>query len=883
MDIPRQFNKQGFRFVRLGKKGKRPVEYYWECLTLREAQKKFKEEMEAHKKTGNNKIPKKLRAGKPTRVTNYSNEEISKYEGNYGIINGTGPDNWGLTTLDADDLERIQKFVDITRLPKTMEVFRGNKNKKHLHFISNLEGKYVLNDPETGKDIGDVRGTGGYQVVGVGSVHPEGGKYKILEDRELAKIDAKILLEVLKPLIKQSNVEKNIEKLNTLKPTPKQDNPFADVRITDVINTSQFRESGGQLFGEHPIHGSDDPKPHNLVVNPSKNTWWCGRHGTGGGVELWIAVEEGIIQCSDAKPGAIRGEKFIQVVEAAERRRLIQKTNRGGKKQNGEPYREITTQELEKIKISNGPGFVNNLPKDHFLTRVIAYGHDISDAYADYWYAGGLYALAVASDKKLMINLRQGTLYPSLYVFIAGKSTLTHKSTAIKKIEELLVATRREFIESKAPTEFSPEAFIEHMHHHNHTHWIRDEASELLGMMQKDYMKGFKGSLMQLYDCSPIHRMLRSRNGRDNTFKVTDPFLNIIWTATDSGLAKNTSANDTLSGFMARFLWHFPNRPKDHWLPLEEGDCTLSIMEDVVSNQLSDIVSAMERIEPTPMHMSKEAASYFTEWQRVRENHWIKTDDEHAMQIYGRLAPTVLKLAMLYELGSPGFDPARPIRLDFIKEACRQIDEYYMPTARRIYESVGADAEKNVIDRILRVLKSKGGKATARTVSRAVKIKKKELDEYIETMVENGMVELFENREGDREGRRALWIVLLSQEDDIENNNKLSNVSIVTTVSNVTNVTDPNMCVLDKRQKRQKDISDISKKPLSVKGIEENFEVTLDNPSVTEFLSECKRKGEIIEENAIAEQFGMTVGKLREYIPDWTFLRGGRWRPPSRT
>ena len=157
MDIPRQFNKQGFRFVRLGKKGKRPVEYYWECLTLQEAQKKFKEEMEAHKRTGSDKLPKKLRAGKPERITNYSNEEISKHKGNYGIINGTGPDNWGLTTLDADDLERIQKFVDITRLPKTMEVFRGNKNKKHLHFISNLEGKYVLNDPETGKDIGDIR------------------------------------------------------------------------------------------------------------------------------------------------------------------------------------------------------------------------------------------------------------------------------------------------------------------------------------------------------------------------------------------------------------------------------------------------------------------------------------------------------------------------------------------------------------------------------------------------------------------------------------------------------------------------------------------------------------------------------------------------------
>jgi hypothetical protein len=49
----------------------------------------------------------------------------------------------------------------------------------------------------------------------------------------------------------------------------------------------------------------------------------CFRHGTGGGPLLWLAVEEGIIQCEDAGPGALRGETFKKVLEAAVRRGLL--------------------------------------------------------------------------------------------------------------------------------------------------------------------------------------------------------------------------------------------------------------------------------------------------------------------------------------------------------------------------------------------------------------------------------------------------------------------------------------------------------------------------------------------------------------------------------
>ncbi|HNT73250.1 MAG TPA: hypothetical protein PKK92_09360, partial [Methanothrix sp.] len=110
-------------------------------------------------------------------------------------------------------------------------------------------------------------------------------------------------------------------------PTATDRDPFADVSILDVIDVSGFKESGGQLFGPHPVHGSETG--HNLVVNPSKNSWWCGRCETGGGPALWLAVEGEILRCEEARGGALRGERFLRVLDYARARGIIPADGRG--------------------------------------------------------------------------------------------------------------------------------------------------------------------------------------------------------------------------------------------------------------------------------------------------------------------------------------------------------------------------------------------------------------------------------------------------------------------------------------------------------------------------------------------------------------------------
>lgn len=422
---------------------------------------------------------------------------------------------------------------------------------------------------------------------------------------------------------------------------------------------------------------------------------------------------------------------------------------------------DISEEEIRAYSMPAGPRFECKLPSDHFVSRFMDYGAEVSDAYDEYWFAGGIFALAVVADKKIKVVLRQGALYPNLYVSINGKSSLSRKSTVVDKTESMLLLVLSGL--SVVPAEFSPEAFTEHMSGSQHTAWVRDEASGVLSLMKKDYMRGFKDALMQLYDCRAYSRKLRTsqRKSEQTEFNVNDPYLNVLFATTDAALAANTDINDTLSGFLARFLFFFPTGKKSRWIPLEEGTEEISRHEGRVLEQLFGIANKIQDLnECAALHLSPEAAKYYTEWQRVREEKWVASNDGECQQIYSRLAPTVVKLGMLFELGSLDFDVSKPIRAEFIKEACRLVDEYFMPAAKAIYDIVGSNAEKNIIDRITLYLKNHNGKSTKRDILKAAKIKSEDFDSYISTMEESGVVET-KMQKNNGKGRDSVWVFLL--------------------------------------------------------------------------------------------------------------------------
>ena len=443
---------------------------------------------------------------------------------------------------------------------------------------------------------------------------------------------------------------------------------------------------------------------------------------------------------------------------------------------NGDKSNEISEEDLLKIKIPENPRFNTLLEPDNFIQEFIRYGETVTDSYQDYWFAGSLSCLSIAVNRNVVIKLRQGPIYPNVWINILGLSSLARKSTAIDKTD-LTIAAANIDPSCKMPDEFSPEAMIEMLDRQPRAYMIKDESAGLLAVMKKDYMRGLKDALMQLYDGKDINRELRTsrRKSEKTSFQVKNPYLNLMLATTPGSFAANTELLDVTSGWLPRFLHFFPNHVKDRWLPLEEGVPENDILSAGCHARLIKTRSEFyDLAEPRVMHLSEEASAYFVAWQKVREGELVEAKDDRRAQFYSRLAVYALKMSMLFTVGRADYADGMEISFDHMQEACRLVDDYFMQMALTVADLVGKAADKNLMDKIISVLTSRGGKLKRRELIRAVHAKKKDLDESLEALEESREIQLV--TVSNRQGSPTQWITLSS---DNENRDKCHSVTSV--------------------------------------------------------------------------------------------------------
>lgn len=225
-----------------------------------------------------------------------------------------------LVVFDVDDLPRLEELNIITQIPKTFTVETGRGGKHFYLICKGLKDKMVLEDPEL-KDLeGDSLHLGeiqalGEQVVGPGSLHPNGNYYKVIEDAPIATVEKNVLLKLIEPFAKKedSNTSKKYKSYSGRSSIGNL------IAIDQVAWPLQIKErKGSEVFGSHPKHGSKHGK--NFSVNTSKNCWHCFRHKSGGGPLEWLAVEEGIINCKDAGKGCLSNQQLSKVIDIARKR-----------------------------------------------------------------------------------------------------------------------------------------------------------------------------------------------------------------------------------------------------------------------------------------------------------------------------------------------------------------------------------------------------------------------------------------------------------------------------------------------------------------------------------------------------------------------------------
>jgi hypothetical protein len=267
--IPRQLQKEGFGFVKLMPKSKKPFETAWQNNPYNLA-----------------KITEWIKSGN-----------------NYGVAGGYG----NLIMIDQDRPE-VRDIVE-TKLPLTFTV-KSRESRRHSYYLcSEIKEKIVLQTaPGKENHYGEIISFGS-QVVGPGSIHPETNTpYEVVNNIEIASVSREDVLSALADYLPVNTFGKKdyeVEGNNNL-------------NVIEVLRKFGIpaNYTGKQLQIPHPIHGSENGG--NFVANAEKNCWYCFRCETGGGAISLVAVLEGIIDCSQAVAGGLRGENFKKTMKIAE-------------------------------------------------------------------------------------------------------------------------------------------------------------------------------------------------------------------------------------------------------------------------------------------------------------------------------------------------------------------------------------------------------------------------------------------------------------------------------------------------------------------------------------------------------------------------------------
>lgn len=223
IDIPQQLKNENFRFILIGQQSKIPLETNWQ--------------------NSNN--------------YKFNDEKLLKHleqNNNYGLV--AGYDN--IRIIDIDD-ELIATDFLTKNVFNTLTIKTGSG--RGVHFI--IRSDYNTNHRFI-NGIGEFRANN-QQVVCANSIHPSGGKYQIINDKEIQYIDKTTLLKILKSILEKNGVV-DISKQEIV------DKEFIEnkilIKVNDTIKTlikNTLNKESLNVYG-FPSRSERDQKVINYLV-----------------------------------------------------------------------------------------------------------------------------------------------------------------------------------------------------------------------------------------------------------------------------------------------------------------------------------------------------------------------------------------------------------------------------------------------------------------------------------------------------------------------------------------------------------------------------------------------------------------------------------------
>lgn len=445
-------------------------------------------------------------------------------------------------------------------------------------------------------------------------------------------------------------------------------------------------------------------------------------------------------------------------------------------------FGEITESELnERMRLhqqSQTLKLETRLPQDHFITQCVKYGSALSDAYLDYHVANALMLLSTATYRKPFISLSSGPLYCNLWIFGLGRSTSSRKTTAMKWATRVLKE-----MEMLGPSSYSPEALIEKLSEKPYMVLAKDEAGSLLASMQKPYMSDVRDLFCDLYECGGIDRHLRTkpRSGDKTQFVIDETFVNCYYMTTFESFLKYVSGLDVTSGWLYRFLYVGPNYYREK-RPFELSRGIEEEARIFITTWIMRLFNLFRGDLSTQIDIEPEAWRYYQNWQMRLEDEIDRHDNETESALFGRVSTTALKIAVLFTIGDARYEIGTPVSLDYMKEACRVCEEYFLPMGIDVVNQINDHGQQNLQERCIKELRKRNGCVDHRFLLQLTRSNKDDFRKAISTLEETGEVEARIIKKPGRKDK-VIYILNLNGDEDCSIDREDSNNSYVSKVS----------------------------------------------------------------------------------------------------
>ena len=384
----------------------------------------------------------------------------------------------------------------------------------------------------------------------------------------------------------------------------------------------------------------------------------------------------------------------------------------------------VSEDEFKAAPRTFNPKLEVHLEPSNFLSKYMAYARTTSDAYEEYHFASGLVLLSVAADRTIVVSMCHGDIYPNIWVFGIGDSTISRKTTA-HKLCKLILKTK--YMKKSLPSSFSPEALMDAISQTPRCYYLKDEAGSLLSSLCKDYMAETRDFMAEIYECDDYYRKLKK-----SECVITDPYISQYLMTTPDNLKEYTSPLDLTSGWLLRYMWMYPNYPKA-WKPFAEKDSSDLDRYTTIYGEYNLVASKLTT--PRSLSLTSEAMQFFQEWQRGIEDKAMEEADNVTKALAGRLMTHTIKMATLFTIGREDFDENSKIELPHIQEAARLIDCYFLPIGKIIVEEVARSETKNTQEKILGILKRFNGRVSQRDLLRNLHMKIADVEDAIEGLI----------------------------------------------------------------------------------------------------------------------------------------------------